>query len=253
MAAITNMDEDVSGFASGSRPVACPAACQAAFNAVTKPDLHRVWDIEFDPVTKTRATQPCGLRRIDHVSQTMPLDEMQSWLTYYTSTFELEKTAITGVADPSGPIVSQALASPAGEVRLNLNGAVDRQTFADNFLEQGSSAGVQHIAFATDDIFETAERLQQTGLRRLSIDAGYYQNLLHDFDLDLTMVERLRAHSILYDREGDGEYFQLYCAPFLNGFFFEIVERRGGYLGYGARNASIRLAAQAEQSRTTPN
>ena len=41
-------------------------------------DLHRVWDIEFNPVTKTRRPNLCGLRRIDHVSQTMPLDEMQS-------------------------------------------------------------------------------------------------------------------------------------------------------------------------------
>ncbi|HCI00603.1 MAG TPA: 4-hydroxyphenylpyruvate dioxygenase, partial [Alphaproteobacteria bacterium] len=214
-------------------------------------DLHRVWDIEFNPVTKTRATQPCGLRRIDHVSQTMPLDEMQSWLTYYTSTFEMEKTALTGVADPSGPILSQALSSPAGEVRLNLNGAAAQRTFADSFLEQGMTAGVQHIAFATDDIFETAERLQQTGLERLRIDGGYYTALQQHFGLDSAALARLQHHSILYDRHGEGEYFQLYCRPIFNGFFFEIVERRGGYPGYGARNASVRLAAQVEQQSHT--
>jgi len=214
-------------------------------------DLHRVWDIEFNPVTKTRATQPCGLRRIDHVSQTMPLDEMQSWLTYYTSTFEMEKTALTGVADPSGPILSQALSSPAGEVRLNLNGAASQRTFADSFLEQGMTAGVQHIAFATDDIFETAERLQQTGLERLRIDSGYYSALQRHYSLDSATLARLQHHSILYDRDGEGEYFQLYCRPIFNGFFFEIVERRGGYPGYGARNASVRLAAQVEQQRQT--
>lgn len=214
-------------------------------------DLHRVWDIEFNPVTKTRATQPCGLRRIDHLSQTMPLDEMQSWLTYYTSTFEMEKTALTGVADPYGPILSQALSSPAGEVRLNLNGAAAQRTFADSFLEQGMTAGVQHIAFATDDIFETAERLQQTGLERLHIDGGYYTALQQHFGLDSAALARLQQHSILYDRDGEGEYFQLYCRPIFNGFFFEIVERRGGYPGYGARNASVRLAAQVEQQSQT--
>ena len=30
-------------------------------------------------------------------------------------------------------------------------------------------------------------------------------------------------------------------------FFFEIVERRGGYAGFGAVNAPVRLAAQAQQ------
>ncbi|MBO6895679.1 MAG: hypothetical protein JJ866_27425 [Roseibium sp.] len=49
---------------------------------------------------------------------------------------------------------------------------------------------------------------------------------------------------MLYDRDESGEYFQIYGTPIFNGFFFEIVERRGNYQGYGARNAPIRLAAQ---------
>ena len=46
-------------------------------------DLHRVWDIEFNPVTKSEAVQPCGVRRIDHIAHPMKFDEMQSWLLYY--------------------------------------------------------------------------------------------------------------------------------------------------------------------------
>ena len=88
-----------------------------------KSDLHRVWDIEFDPAPKTKAPQPAGLRRIDHVAQTMRYQEMQSWLTYYLSTFQMEKADVVDVVDPSGLILSQASASPEGEVRLNLNGA----------------------------------------------------------------------------------------------------------------------------------
>jgi 4-hydroxyphenylpyruvate dioxygenase len=54
----------------------------------------------------------------------------------------------------------------------------------------------------------------------------------------------LKAHNILYDRDGGGEYFQVYTGSFEHRFFFEIVERRG-YGGYGAANAPVRLAAQA--------
>ena len=39
-------------------------------------------------------------------------------------------------------------------------------------------------------------------------------------------MQRLRADSILYDRDEAGEYFQLYSRPYGDGFFFEIVERR---------------------------
>jgi 4-hydroxyphenylpyruvate dioxygenase len=49
---------------------------------------------------------------------------------------------------------------------------------------------------------------------------------------------------VLYDREGEGEYFQLYSRAFSKRFFFEIVERRN-YRAYGSANVPIRLAAQS--------
>ena len=213
-----------------------------------KSDLHRVWDIEFDPVPKTTAPQPAGLRRIDHVAQTMRYQEMQSWLTYYLSTFDMKKADVVDVIDPSGLVLSQALSSPEGEVRLNLNGAGERQTFAGAFLSKGFGAGVQHIAFASDDIFETSAQLESAGFDRLKIPANYYDDLRVRFDLDGTRLDALRSGNILYDRDGRGEYFQIYSAAFWGGFFFEIVERRGGYDGYGARNAPIRLAAQMQHA-----
>lgn len=207
-------------------------------------DLHRVWDIEFDAVPKTEATPPAGLRRIDHIAQTMRYQEMQSWLTYYTSTFEMEKASVVDIADPSGVIFSQALASPEGEVRLNLNGAGERRTFAGAFLADQFGAGVQHVAFLTDDIFETSGHLAREGFRRLRMPDNYYEDLAVTFSLGANLINRLRAGHILYDRVGDAEYFQIFSAPIFRGFFFEVVQRKRGYQGYGARNAPIRLAAQ---------
>ena len=69
------------------------------------------------------------------------------------------------------------------------------------------------------------------------------------FDLDEAVVAQLRSGNILYDRTDGAEYFQIYSVPILDGFFFEVVERRAGYPGYGARNAPIRLAAQMWQQQ----
>jgi 4-hydroxyphenylpyruvate dioxygenase len=207
-------------------------------------DLHRVWDIEFDAVKRTKATQPAGLRRIDHVAQTMKYDEMQRWLLYYISTFEMEKSAIVNVNDPSGVVLSQAIESPEGDVRLNLNGALGLDTIAGSFLADSSGAGVQHLAFATDDIFETSKLLDEQGFTRLQIDAQYFQGIQEEFELDDDLIAILSSENILYDRDDAGEYFQIYSQNLFGGFFFEIVQRRGGYAGYGARNAPIRLQAQ---------
>ena len=207
-------------------------------------DLHRVWDIEFEPVARTEATPPAGLRRVDHVAQTMRFEEMQSWLLYYLTTFEMTKSAIVDVADPSGIVRSQAIETPEGDVRLNLNGAGDADTLAGSFVAGRLGAGVQHIAFQTDDIFETSAQLEASGFVRLSVPQNYYSDTQAAFGLDDAMTDDLRRHNILYDEDDHGSYFQLYGQTIFDGFFFEIVQRKGRYAGYGARNAPIRLAAQ---------
>ena len=163
-----------------------------------KSNLHHVWDIEFDEVDKAKAVQPAGLRRIDHIAQTMKYDEMQSWLLYFVSTFDMKKSSVVDVADPSGIVLSQVIESPEGEVRLNLNGADSDQTFAGSFLAERVSAGVQHMAFLTDDIFETSSLLEASGFPRLEISSNYYADLQVLFNLEPELVSKLKEGNILY-------------------------------------------------------
>ncbi len=58
------------------------------------------------------------------------------------------------------------------------------------------------------------------------------------------MLEALKGHRILDGLDEVDEYFQLDARSRPNGFFFEIIERRGSYDSYGAPNAIFRLAAQ---------
>ena len=74
--------------------------------------------------------------------------------------------------------------------------------------------------------------------------ANYYADLAARFDLEPEMLAEMQAENILYDQDANGAFFQMYSKPFAGGMFFEIVERRGGYAGYGAPNAPFRIAAQ---------
>ena len=107
---------------------------------------------------------------------------------------------------------------------------------------------MQQIALATHDIFLTVERLRANGVELLPIPENYYDDLEARTDLDAAQIDRLRAGNILYDRDGGAAFFHVYTQTLEGGFFFEIVERHG-YSGYGAVNASIRLAAQARLAR----
>jgi len=215
----------------------------------TKTELAWVWDIEFRPAADERGPVCCGLTRIDHIAQTMRYEEMLTWLLFHTSIFATYKTPMVDVVDPAGLVRSQAIENDSGSLRITLNGAENRRTLAGHFLAENFGSAVQHIAFATDDIFSTAAALKQNGFLPLVISPNYYEDLDARFSLDDALMERLRAGHILYDRDEHGEYFQLFSRNYGEGFFFEIVERRGGYKGYGAANAQFRIAAQKRHLR----
>ena len=212
-----------------------------------KSELSRIWEIDFRPIDID--APEAGLTRTDHIAQTMNYEEMLTWLLFYTSIFQTSKSPTVDVVDPGGLVRSQVIESEDGALRLTLNGAENRKTLAGHFIAESFGSSVQHLAFACDDIFATADSLQALGFQALDISRNYYDDLEARFGLDAALTDRLRHSNILYDRDGTGEYFQMYSRNFGEGFFFEIVERRGGYKGYGAANAPFRIAAQKRTIR----
>ena len=209
--------------------------------------LSDVWSVEF--IKTAAAKAGAGLERIDHLAQTMSYDEMLSWSLFYTTLFQMQKSPMVDVVDPDGLVRSQALETADGSFRITLNGAETHRTMAGNFLADSFGASVQHIALSTSDIFATADAMAQRGFKPLPMSENYYADLVARFDLDPDMLAALKAANILYDEDAQGAFFQFYSQPYAGGMFFEIVERRGGYKGYGAPNAPFRIAAQKRLMR----
>jgi len=207
-------------------------------------ELGRVWEIEFEPPDEPPSADDCGLTGVDHIAQTMNYEEMLTWLLFYTSIFATAKSPMVDVPDPSGLVRSQVIENSAGTLRLTLNGAENSRTLAGHFVAESFGSGIQHLAFTTSDIFSTAARMRARGFEPLVVSPNYYDDLEARFGLDPKLLARLRADGILYDRDDGGEFFQLYSRVIGEGFFFEIVERRSRYRGYGAANAPFRIAAQ---------
>ena len=214
--------------------------------------LARVWEVEFVPEregaagpaprmrgcsTSTTCRSRWNTRKCCPGRSSTP--RSSPWSARRSSTF----------ADPAGLVRSQVVQTATGSVRLALNGSQSNRTMSGRFLSEFFGSGVQHIAFTSNDIFATAERLKANGLTLLSVPENYYDDLEARLGLDPELIDRLRAAGAFYDSDDNGEYFQLYTQPFADRFFFEIVERRRGYSGFGATNAPIRLAAQSRVSR----
>lgn len=212
-----------------------------------------LWSHEFPtPIARRVAQTPLGLQRTDHIAQTMQYEEFLSWLLYYLALFDVEKTPQLEIADTLGLVQSQAVESPDKAFRVTLNGSMASQTLSARFIHNYMGAGVQHIAFSTADVFGAAEAAQANGLPMLAIPRNYYDDLEARFGLDPALIDRMATLNILYDRDGDAEYFQFYSRAFAKRVFFEVVERRG-YDAYGAANATIRLAAQSRFKADVPD
>jgi 4-hydroxyphenylpyruvate dioxygenase len=139
------------------------------------------------------------------------------------------------------------MVSPDRSVRLPLNISDSRESSTGRFLTTYAGAGVHHIAMATNDIVDTLDRLATRGVRTLQIPENYYDDVAAKWGLDDQRIEALRRVNLLYDRDDAGEFLHAYTDTFDNRFFFEIVQRCGGYQQYGAANAAVRMAAQARR------
>jgi 4-hydroxyphenylpyruvate dioxygenase len=212
---------------------------------VERDSKQSIYDTDFIIDAAIRDAKGGGLIRVDHVSLALPDGQFDSWILFFKAVFGFEADNAWILPDPYGLVRSRAVHSPEGSIRLPLNISQSRNTATSRSVSTYSGAGVQHIALATDDIFAAVADLKRRGMPLLSISANYYDDLAAKFELDDELIARLAAANVLYDRDGDGEFFHVYTDNFEERFCFEIVERRR-YDGYGAANAPVRMAAQAQ-------
>jgi 4-hydroxyphenylpyruvate dioxygenase len=188
-----------------------------------------------------------GLLAVDHIAQALPDGQLESWILFYRAVLGLAPEAPFELNDPYGVVRSRAVASANRALRFPLNVSLSTRTMTARSVSTFAGAGVSHIALRSNDIFASARVLAERGVKTLPIPANYYDDLAARIDLAPELIDELRRHNLLYDRSPAGSYFQLYTEPFADRFFFEIVSRVGGYDSYGAANAPVRLAAQAQR------
>ena len=215
---------------------------------VGEDDAKHIYDIEF--VLDPPANQAAGtLETVDHLALSLPPNEMDSRVLFYRSVLGFDVDATWILADPDGFVKSRAVTSREKTVRIPLNVSQSQRTATARQVNVQGGAGVHHVAFSCDDIFGTVTALRRSGARLLSISPNYYDDLAERFDLKEDFIGRLKEAHILYDRIGSGEFLHVYSEPFQDRFFFEFVQRIGGYQQYGAANAPFRMAAIARLQR----
>ena len=218
--------------------VAAPDGTELFFCATDRPELPD-WRTDFEAVgtVGTAGDVEGGVDRIDHLALTQPWHHFDEAALFHRSVLGLHGQESVDVADPYGLFRSRAVTNSVGSVRIAL--AVGPAPSEDE-------TRAQHIALATGDVVAAARRFRAAGGRLLPVPANYYDDLAARYEFTEGELATYRELGILYDRDAQGEFRHCYTRT-VGRVFFELVQRDGGYQGYGAQNAPVRLAAQHGQ------
>ena len=203
------------------------------------------WAADFELIDHT--DEMAGLTEIDHVAIALPAWQLDTYVLFWRSLFGLMPQQVLDLPDPFGLIQSRAMVNESGTLRLVFNISEAQNTVTNRFVSAFAGAGVHHVALAAEDAARSLSAVGTAGAPMLPIPPNYYEDIGARFSLADEALAKFEALGILYDEAGEGVFLHAYTESFLNRFFFEIVERRGGYAGFGAANAAIRMAGQARR------
>ncbi|MFK4104341.1 TIM barrel protein [Streptomyces sp. NPDC019531] len=215
--------------------IAAPDGTEVLFCATGRPELPS-WTHDF---ARTAERGPADVMAIDHLALTQPWHHFDESVLFHRTVLGLSPHDTVELADPYGLFPSRALSASSQGPRVVLNLAPSP--------EEGGETRARHVAFGVDDIVAAVRRFRAAGAGLLRVPANYHDDLEARYEFAEGELETCRELGILYDRDERGGEFRHCYTETVGHVFFEFVQRSGGYSGFGAANAPIRLAAQRRQ------
>ena len=160
---------------------------------------------------------------------------MKDWAAFYKDIFGFTEIRYFDIRGAKTGLQSYALRSPCGKFCIPINEADERESQINEYLREYNGPGVQHIAFATDDIVKSVEAMSGTSVKMLDMDNDYYESV---FDRVPNVVEdhaRLQKNNILVDGDADGYLLQIFTKNIIGPIFIEIIQRHNN-LTFGEGN-----------------
>jgi 4-hydroxyphenylpyruvate dioxygenase len=147
------------------------------------------------------------------------------------------------------------MTAPDGKIRIPLNEEGQKGGGQiEEYLRAYNGEGIQHIAFACDDLYATWDRLKQAGTPFAPPPPDtYYEMLDERLPGHGEPVEALRSRGILLDGStADGDprlLLQIFSQPSIGPVFFEFIERKKDE-GFGEGNfTALFKSMEADQVR----
>jgi 4-hydroxyphenylpyruvate dioxygenase len=200
-----------------------------------------IYDVDFTPIpgaVETAAAKSVGLTYIDHLTHNLFRGRMDMWADLYARIFNFRQIRYFDIEGRQTGLVSKAMTSPCGKIRIPLNESQDEHSQIEEFLRDYHGEGIQHVALGTSDVFHAVEAMRARGVRFQDTPDTYYEHVDARVPGHGEDLQRLQKDRILVDgapEEGQGLLLQIFTENLIGPIFFEIIQRKGNE-GFGEGN-----------------
>jgi 4-hydroxyphenylpyruvate dioxygenase len=194
-----------------------------------------IYERDFIPLEQPRRQPDKGFLRVDHLTNNVPAGEREKWTSFYKDVFGFTEVRYFDIKGAKTGLTSLALRSPDGSFCIPINQPKDERDQIAEYLRAYNGPGVQHLAFLTEDILASLDRLKGCSIETLNIDADYYQDVFKRVPNVREDHRRIEGHQVLVDGDEKGYLLQIFTKNIIGPIFIEIIQREK-HLGFGEGN-----------------
>lgn len=210
----------------------------------------------YQQISNSTSVKPTGITAIDHIAICLEKGTLNKWADFYKSTLGFYECHREDVHTEYSGMNSLVVRAQPDDIKFPLvePATGGKSSQIDDYLRYYGSAGVQHIAFLSDNIMHTVKDLKEGGINFIKIPESYYVNLISRVSSIDEEMNALKNLGILVDRDEKGYLMQIFSKPLQSRptLFMEIIQRKNA-TGFGSGNikALFQALEQEQQHRNT--
>lgn len=198
-------------------------------------DGSSIYERDFIALEQPQIQADKGFLAVDHLTNNVHLGEQERWADFYKNIFGFTEVRYFDIQGVKTGLTSYALRSPDGSFCIPINQPKNGHDQIAEYLREYQGPGVQHLAFSTNDILASLDKLQGSAIQTLDIDPEYYQDVFERVPGVRQDHARIAHHQVLVDGDEDGYLLQIFTKNLIGPIFIEIIQRENN-LSFGEGN-----------------
>lgn len=190
-------------------------------------DKGSIYEQDFEAHEAPVENPDKGFKAVDHLTNNVYQGTMEKWANFYKDVFGFTEVRYFDIKGEKTALVSYALQSPCKNFSIPINeGKGKKNNQIDEYLDEYNGPGVQHLAFITDDLVGSLDKIDKDIIDTLNIVPEYYDDVFDRIPWVKEDQQKIRDHQILVDSQQENSYLlQIFTKNIFGPIFIEMIQR----------------------------